>query len=393
MFQDDDFNDMQVDFEKQLPVETTTKRNICFDYQSGNCTRGTTCPYKHSFTNRSRVEDEVCKYWLRGLCAMQSDCTYLHEYQSSKIPECFFFKRFGECSNPECVFQHVLLDDTIPECAAYRRGFCKYGPYCRLKHVKKEACPNWMAGFCREGNSCKMGHPQLRYYTEESIRERLQAGESIDEAVEDWMSSGLRLCFRCGEPGHTAVHCTDSGHSRLQKIMRALEKIVQEPQGVGCFHCKSEEHLSVECPQKKDRYMMHREGQQDARGDIRQEDKQRARCFRCGEEGHVNRNCPLALAEKAKGISPGIRCFICQEPSHTAAHCPKKDGGASNVASNGASDVFSAILNAAQQQQVSAPPNPPSSDYPPPPPGAPPTHPPRPLGPPPGFAPPNHVSR
>eukprot|EP01059_Diplonema_ambulator_P030579 TRINITY_DN5297_c0_g2_i1.p1 TRINITY_DN5297_c0_g2~~TRINITY_DN5297_c0_g2_i1.p1 ORF type:complete len:365 (+),score=29.02 TRINITY_DN5297_c0_g2_i1:86-1180(+) len=310
MFQDDTFTDMEVDFERALPRDQATKRNICFDYQSGNCTRGNTCPYKHSFTNRSKMEDEVCKYWLRGLCKMGSDCIYMHEYILPKIPECFYYQRFGECSNPECVFRHVSLDDKIPECAAYRRGFCRYGPRCRLKHIKREACPNYMAGLCIEGTKCKLGHPTLKYVTEDEIKARLAKGEGIEEAGVDPMppqpATGI-ICHKCGEPGHIAPECTQvGGMTRIQRTMIEVMQVVQEPCGVGCYHCAEEDHLSHECPKKRERYMQNREGLANARGDVNLEERQRPRCFRCGEEGHVNRDCPLVLAERAKGLIPNM---------------------------------------------------------------------------------------
>eukprot|EP01064_Diplonema_japonicum_P035586 TRINITY_DN7766_c2_g2_i1.p1 TRINITY_DN7766_c2_g2~~TRINITY_DN7766_c2_g2_i1.p1 ORF type:complete len:375 (+),score=64.23 TRINITY_DN7766_c2_g2_i1:58-1125(+) len=335
MFQEERFADMEVDFERALPPEQVSKRNICFDYQSGNCTRGNLCPYKHSFTNRSKTQDEVCKYWLRGLCKMGVDCEFIHEYQMTKIPECFYYQRFGECSNPECVFRHVSMDDKVPECAAYQRGFCRYGPRCRLKHVFREACPNYMAGLCIEGSKCKLGHPSLKRVTEEEIRGRLARGEAIEEAgVEALQNPTGVICHKCGEPGHIAPECTQhGGMNKVQRVMIEIMQTVQEPNGVGCYHCAEEDHLSHECPKKRERYMQNREGFQNARGDFNAEERQRPRCFRCGEEGHINRDCPLVLAERAKGLIPnmGTRPAPAAPPRPILSEGPRAEGAAAGT--------------------------------------------------------------
>ena len=38
----------------------------------------------------------VCKHWLRGLCKKGDQCEFLHEYDMSKMPECYFYTRFSE---------------------------------------------------------------------------------------------------------------------------------------------------------------------------------------------------------------------------------------------------------------------------------------------------------
>jgi cleavage and polyadenylation specificity factor subunit 4 len=43
----------------------------------------------------------------------------------------------------------------------YNRGFCKHGPNCRNKHVRKVACQIYLTGFCPRGPDCERGHPKF----------------------------------------------------------------------------------------------------------------------------------------------------------------------------------------------------------------------------------------
>lgn len=98
----------------------------------------------------------VCKHWLRGLCKKGDDCDFLHVYNMSKMPECYFFTRHGECSNKECLFLHIDPSSKAQDCAWYARGFCRNGPTCRNRHVRRIACQNYLNGFCPDGPSCKL---------------------------------------------------------------------------------------------------------------------------------------------------------------------------------------------------------------------------------------------
>ncbi|KAI6075760.1 putative cleavage and polyadenylation specificity factor subunit 4-like protein [Aix galericulata] len=39
----------------------------------------------------------VCKHWLRGLCKKGDGCGFLHGYDVTKRPECYFHAKFGKC--------------------------------------------------------------------------------------------------------------------------------------------------------------------------------------------------------------------------------------------------------------------------------------------------------
>lgn len=113
------------------------------------------CPFRHI----SGEKTVVCKHWLRGLCKKGDQCEFLHEYDMTKMPECYFYSKFGlylfffplysgftvaccplpddylmwrllytgECSNKECPFLHIDPESKIKDCPWYDRGFCKHG--------------------------------------------------------------------------------------------------------------------------------------------------------------------------------------------------------------------------------------------------------------------------
>lgn len=65
---------------------------ICTYFLTSVCNKGSSCPFRHIKGDRT----VVCKHWLRGLCKKGDDCEFLHEFDMSKMPECFFFSKFGK---------------------------------------------------------------------------------------------------------------------------------------------------------------------------------------------------------------------------------------------------------------------------------------------------------
>lgn len=144
-----------------------------FFFSSNGCTRGDRCQWRHARNDRLIV----CKHYLRGLCKKQDLCDYLHSVDYGRMPECFFYSKYGECSNAECPYRHVDPEKKKNECPYYARGFCRHGPKCRHRHVKKVACPNYLAGFCKDGPDCVFGHA------------RFEIPKSIDD--DDVFSNGI----------------------------------------------------------------------------------------------------------------------------------------------------------------------------------------------------------
>jgi cleavage and polyadenylation specificity factor subunit 4 len=64
---------------------------ICLNFFNDACSLGPLCPYRHIIGDKT----VVCKHWLRGLCKKGDDCEFLHEFDMSKMPECYFYSRFS----------------------------------------------------------------------------------------------------------------------------------------------------------------------------------------------------------------------------------------------------------------------------------------------------------
>lgn len=104
----------------------------------------------------------MCKHWLRGLCKKGEACEFLHEYNLRKMPECQFFSKNGFCTqSPDCLYLHIDPLTKISPCPNYERGFCKLGPECNKRHVRKVMCPRYLTGFCPLGPDCDMSHPKF----------------------------------------------------------------------------------------------------------------------------------------------------------------------------------------------------------------------------------------
>ena len=65
---------------------------VCELYVRAICQMGTSCPFRHVRGDKA----VVCKHWLRGLCKKGDGCEFLHEYDMTKMPECYFYTRFSE---------------------------------------------------------------------------------------------------------------------------------------------------------------------------------------------------------------------------------------------------------------------------------------------------------
>lgn len=99
-----DFQQLQLDLLDSSEVQNPGE--VCKFFLKGSCTKGSSCPYKHSKSERA----VVCKHWLRGLCKKGDSCEFLHEYDLSKMPECYFYSKFGmDCTIFSFILVHVLF--------------------------------------------------------------------------------------------------------------------------------------------------------------------------------------------------------------------------------------------------------------------------------------------
>ena len=149
----------------------------------------------------------VCKHWLRGLCKKGDECTFLHQLDRDRMPECWFFSNFGECSNKDCIFLHLRPEDKVNECPWYARGFCKHGPRCRNRHTRKAPCTRFLAGFCPDGPRCELGHPKFELPLPKTGAAPRAYPPSVGQPPGRDLSN--ITCFRCWQQGHYANSCSN----------------------------------------------------------------------------------------------------------------------------------------------------------------------------------------
>ncbi|KAJ1129252.1 hypothetical protein NDU88_007623 [Pleurodeles waltl] len=258
--------DIEMDVDEQrgafpLPFHGMDKSGaaVCSYFTKGLCKKGPMCPFRHLIGEKT----VVCKHWLRGLCKKGDQCEFLHEYNMAKMPECYFYCKFGECSNKECPFLHIDPSSKIKDCPWYDRGFCKHGPSCKHRHTRRVMCTNYLVGFCPQGPKCKFVHAKIdltlchsdhtKTYIQRSSSMPLFDPEILSRHQELLMQEIPRFsqlaaaslvqhrmksmqegpsyshpsgvlrpldqvtCFKCGEKGHYANKCTKN---RCMFIMR-----------------------------------------------------------------------------------------------------------------------------------------------------------------------------
>lgn len=140
----------------------------CNNFPRKECKFGMLCPFRHVRMDKN----VVCKHWLRGLCKKGDDCEFLHVYDITKMPECYFYSMLNLCTNKECIFLHINPNDKVKDCPWYNRGFCRRGPDCRLKHIRRVICTSYLNGFCPRGNNCEAFHGKF-YVDMESFKSLL----------------------------------------------------------------------------------------------------------------------------------------------------------------------------------------------------------------------------
>ena len=69
------------------------------------------------------------------------------------------------------------------DCPLYAAGFCRRGPTCWLRHVRRISCMNYLAGFCPKGPACRHAHPRFELPARDGIGERESSRSDLTRAT------------------------------------------------------------------------------------------------------------------------------------------------------------------------------------------------------------------
>ncbi|KAF7360146.1 mRNA 3'-end-processing protein YTH1 [Mycena venus] len=222
------------------------------------------CPLRHTLPSVQNFqppkpqslhprERTVCKHWLRGLCKKGDACEFLHEYNLRRMPECWWFAKYGYCSTgDECLYAHPK--ERRVECPDYNRGFCKLG---ECSSADLHALENMYGvlhvsfisrAFVLWDQSARVAIPSPDYHHQRHTKRRPtrlllkvpppgqygRYGGEFDRSFQGGNANPggfIRrnldevLCFKCGEKGHYANHCRNrnvpgnrGGQERFKKF-------------------------------------------------------------------------------------------------------------------------------------------------------------------------------
>ncbi|SAL98538.1 hypothetical protein [Absidia glauca] len=146
------------------------------------------------------------------------------------------------------------------ECPWYARGFCKHGPHCRHKHVRKLVCQNYLTGFCPDGLNCSNGHPKYE----------LPLVNTNDDSQ----------------------HQQQQGHSQNSHRQQANGQSYQQQHGQQPF--LGQQHQQRFGNSDNRQGFQQQQQQQQQRTPFRKLED--VTCYKCGEQGHYANKCPNGRA-------------------------------------------------------------------------------------------------
>lgn len=120
-----------------------TSSTICKFYLQGNCTRGTSCPFRHELdgsvpavmtrTPTPRSKSAVCSFYLQGKCNRGSSCIFRHEVSGGEgarnSAQGMIIGRTYSSSSLSHQSQH--------HCRYFAKGYCSRGSSCQFLHDEK----------------------------------------------------------------------------------------------------------------------------------------------------------------------------------------------------------------------------------------------------------------
>uniref|UniRef100_A0A1D1ZU30 C3H1-type domain-containing protein n=1 Tax=Auxenochlorella protothecoides TaxID=3075 RepID=A0A1D1ZU30_AUXPR len=141
------------------------KRQICFDFTKGMCTRGAACKYSHSVDHIIAVNSEekgICFDFLKGLCNRGLMCRFSHDLTNLQAPQ--------ESGNGRRRFAPICYDFVKNQCT--RGDACRYShDYASILYGPRGAgkqlnvlCVDYTRGRCLRGDACRYLHPAPAAY-------------------------------------------------------------------------------------------------------------------------------------------------------------------------------------------------------------------------------------
>lgn len=246
-----------------LPFPSMDKSGaaICQRHLQKICDKGNLCPLRHTGGDQT----VVCKHWLRGLCKKGDSCEFLHVYDMSKMPECYFYSKFNACTNKECTFLHIDPSTKKKDCPWYDRGFCRHGPNCRHKHTKRVMCVNYLAGFCPLGPECRHVHPKLHNFNPaEQTQDQAQHGNQYGQSH---------------HPHHNH-HQRSHNHHQIPTIQQT-------------HHMAQHQQMNLQAPmhQSIQQIPVHQNMHHQPMGMMPRKPIHQVVCYKCGMTGHYANRC------------------------------------------------------------------------------------------------------
>jgi hypothetical protein len=124
--------------------------------------------FRHWKELRTLALSPTGEYFL-GHAREISDVRREWGYESSKVLRSLSFRVHKAMWDENGRYRYGKVhedrgDDEMPACRAFLKDHCKWGSFCRYRHVNKDdmpVCTFFLKGMCKHGDSCSFRHSQL----------------------------------------------------------------------------------------------------------------------------------------------------------------------------------------------------------------------------------------